>query len=247
MIKFFRKIRLTFLAEGKTGHYLKYAIGEILLVVIGILIALQINNWNEEQKLERKRQTLIQSLIDDFEYNLNEISETVLPFQDSLINQMKLFFELSSAVTPTVGVDSLRTLAVAFFRGYAFYPNMTTYNEAASTGNLSLLRNNELLQQFTIFTEEHDNFIRHKVEAQYSYFSGSLWDFRKQLPLEFIAGQSPMPGLTYDFYISKIGTPISQNSLSNSMVLNQNIRNRLSGMHQVSQRIVEILQNMQRE
>jgi hypothetical protein len=50
MIKFFRKIRQNLLMENKTSKYLKYAIGEIILVVIGILIALQINNWNEERK-----------------------------------------------------------------------------------------------------------------------------------------------------------------------------------------------------
>ena len=52
MIKFFRKIRQNLLSEGKTGKYFKYAIGEIVLVVIGILIALQINNWNEGRKQE---------------------------------------------------------------------------------------------------------------------------------------------------------------------------------------------------
>ena len=50
MIKFFRKIRHNLINEGKTTKYLKYAIGEIVLVVIGILIALQINNWNEQRK-----------------------------------------------------------------------------------------------------------------------------------------------------------------------------------------------------
>ena len=50
MIKFFRHIRQTLIMENKTGKYLKYAIGEIVLVVIGILIALQINNWNELRK-----------------------------------------------------------------------------------------------------------------------------------------------------------------------------------------------------
>ena len=54
MIKFFRKIRRNLLSEGKTGKYLKYAIGEIMLVVIGILIALQINNWNEANKLQEE-------------------------------------------------------------------------------------------------------------------------------------------------------------------------------------------------
>lgn len=50
MIKFFRKIRQNLLSEGNTGKYFKYAIGQIVLVVIGILIALSINNWNEERK-----------------------------------------------------------------------------------------------------------------------------------------------------------------------------------------------------
>ena len=54
MIKFFRHIRKNLLNEGKTSKYLKYAIGEIILVVIGILIALQINNWNEKKANEER-------------------------------------------------------------------------------------------------------------------------------------------------------------------------------------------------
>ena len=50
MIKFFRRIRQQLLGEGKTGKYLKYALGEILLVMVGILLALQVNNWNEGRK-----------------------------------------------------------------------------------------------------------------------------------------------------------------------------------------------------
>ena len=58
MIKFFRNIRKKLLAEGKTTNYLKYAIGEIILVVIGILIALQINNWNQD-RLDRNFETVM--------------------------------------------------------------------------------------------------------------------------------------------------------------------------------------------
>lgn len=50
MIKFFIKIRQNLILEGKSGKCLKYAIGEIILVVIRILIAIQINNWNENRK-----------------------------------------------------------------------------------------------------------------------------------------------------------------------------------------------------
>ena len=63
MIKFFRKIRQNLLSEGKTGKYLKYAIGEIVLVVIGILIALQINNWNENRKATIVENNLVLTVI----------------------------------------------------------------------------------------------------------------------------------------------------------------------------------------
>jgi len=63
MIKFFRKIRQNLLNEGKTTKYFEYAIGEIILVVIGILIALSLNNWNENRKTEKFEQEIL-TLID---------------------------------------------------------------------------------------------------------------------------------------------------------------------------------------
>mgnify|MGYP001591841413 CR=1 FL=1 len=57
MIKFFRRIRQGLLSENKFSKYLLYAIGEIILVVIGILIALQINNWNEKRKNDNIKQS----------------------------------------------------------------------------------------------------------------------------------------------------------------------------------------------
>ncbi|MBT8288593.1 MAG: hypothetical protein HKN00_13295 [Flavobacteriaceae bacterium] len=62
---------------GNTSKYLKYAIGEILLVVIGILIALQINNWNESQKMERKEQILLTQLKQEFEDNLRQLNDKI--------------------------------------------------------------------------------------------------------------------------------------------------------------------------
>ena len=80
MLKFFRKIRQNLLSEGKTAKYLKYALGEIVLVVIGILIALSINNWNEDRKdTNREKATLykfLQDLKSDstyFQVNLGKI------------------------------------------------------------------------------------------------------------------------------------------------------------------------------
>ena len=75
MIKFFRKIRQNLLSEGKTGKYFKYAIGEIILVVIGILIALSINNWNESRKELDSELQLYSNLLSDLNSEYSSIEE----------------------------------------------------------------------------------------------------------------------------------------------------------------------------
>lgn len=95
MIKFFRNIRQNLLSEGKTGKYLKYAIGEIILVVIGILIALAINNWNTKKNNELKEKEALteiyQGLKSDHQQliDVNHQENEVLRLIDSLINEFK--------------------------------------------------------------------------------------------------------------------------------------------------------------
>ena len=71
MIKFFRHIRKSLISENKMGKYFKYAIGEILLVVIGILIALQINNWNERKKSTSQLRAQLVAIQNDINSDLN--------------------------------------------------------------------------------------------------------------------------------------------------------------------------------
>lgn len=104
MIKLFRNIRKNLLAEGKTGKYLKYAIGEIFLVVIGILIALQINNWNENRKTEAKIRNLLVALRSDLVQDTLLITEQ-FPF---IIAQYQLNESLRTRVAkPNATVDTL--------------------------------------------------------------------------------------------------------------------------------------------
>ena len=75
MIKFFRKIRQNLLMENKTGKYFKYAIGEIILVMIGILLALQVNNWNENRKKETLKNEYKTALINDYTKDTIQIND----------------------------------------------------------------------------------------------------------------------------------------------------------------------------
>ncbi|MEO0341533.1 MAG: DUF6090 family protein, partial [Bacteroidota bacterium] len=82
MVKFFRRIRKRLLAESQFKKYLLYGIGEIVLVVIGILIALQINNWSENRKQNIEEKKLLTALIEDFNENKARIEHTISKEED---------------------------------------------------------------------------------------------------------------------------------------------------------------------
>ncbi len=92
-MKFFNHIHrkvvadnLPFGQSGKVMAYLRYAVGEIILVVIGILIALQINNWNENQKLNKSRQVYYQQLLIDLNKDIESAKKFIANFKKSAVN-----------------------------------------------------------------------------------------------------------------------------------------------------------------
>ena len=78
MIPFFRKIRKTLADDNKPIKYFRYAIGEIVLVVIGILIALSINNWNEKQKLKTEEIEILQNFQKSFKNDINGLNRAMV-------------------------------------------------------------------------------------------------------------------------------------------------------------------------
>lgn len=77
MAKIFRKIRFDLMERNKTANYLKYAIGEIVLVVIGILIALQINNWNENRKEQQTLNNIYVLVAEDLKSDIDEVTNVI--------------------------------------------------------------------------------------------------------------------------------------------------------------------------
>jgi hypothetical protein len=107
MISIFRKIRQKLLKENKIGNYLKYAIGEIFLVVIGILIALQINIWNEERKHQIKLLNIYSLIYNDIENDIQDLQRNLAYY-----NEKKSVFEkvVHDSITPDLldqGVSKL--------------------------------------------------------------------------------------------------------------------------------------------
>ncbi len=110
MIKFFRHIRKDLLEKSKTGMYLKYAIGEIVLVVIGILIALQINNLNEKRKLSDTIEDILSVFEKELETNIKTCSD-LISYGYNVDAARTLY--IKNEIIPDGGLNQLRYL---FFR-----------------------------------------------------------------------------------------------------------------------------------
>ncbi|QTN38694.1 hypothetical protein HZ996_05845 [Cryomorphaceae bacterium] len=160
MIRFFRKIKQSLLAEGKTGAYLKYAVGETVLVVIGILIALQINNWNAERKYRAQEKDLLEGIKEDLLESKKEIEETI-SLNDSTVYRYRYIlknFENNEGVTP-----ELKT-ALGWITNWASpYLTYTTFESLKSKG-LDLISDKALRKkiiaiydsQFAFLMEDYD-------------------------------------------------------------------------------------------
>ena len=110
MIKFFRKFRRDLLTENKFIKYLIYAIGEIILVMVGILLALQVNNWNEGNKRKVLEVNILQDIKIDIEENVNNLKKgiRVLEYCNEGMSQVILAYEQKKPYNDSMLIDYSR-------------------------------------------------------------------------------------------------------------------------------------------
>lgn len=179
MIKFFRTIRQNLIIEKKTGRpdwpvgrYLKYAIGEIILVIIGILIAVSINGWNENRKLKIEEQSLLIDLKQEITMNLKDLEVVIenneLSFQGAsemraLFNDREAYNNMSDSVFASI-VGKMN-------KNYTYDPRNGILNSIISSGQINQLSNKELkyllasLKEMTIDAFENSMKIENRRDA----------------------------------------------------------------------------------
>jgi len=144
MIKFFRKIRQNLLMENKTGKYFKYAIGEIILVVIGILIALQINNWNQNRLNEDLESLYYKRLLDD-------VREEKLILEATINYSKQVSFHAKKAIavfenSSNADNNPIENL-IDMYQASQFadsYSASSTFKELIASGQINLIQNDSL-------------------------------------------------------------------------------------------------------
>jgi hypothetical protein len=154
MIKFFRRIRQQLLSENKFSKYLLYAVGEIILVVIGILIALQINNWNDQRKLNQQEQTYYCKIAEDLQVDIRNIDSSLVTIDKMLVSTERFLKNLLKVQEDKQAVlkDFLPT-----YRYYKFIPTKAAIVDITSSGKLGTLRDQTLKKRILSHYTEQDN------------------------------------------------------------------------------------------
>lgn len=162
MIRLFRNIRQKLVSENKVIAYLRYAIGEILLVVIGILIALQVNNWNENRKLQNDKHKLLQALKKEFLENKANLEEQVKGLTKSDIYFSKVL-NFSAGAKPDLSIDSLRFYTSKIIYYFKLSLLSSVQEEAVSSGKFELLGEHlkPLLSKFKDYTNSFNSINEH--------------------------------------------------------------------------------------
>jgi len=142
MIKFFRHIRKSLLMENKTSKYFKYAIGEIILVVIGILIALQINNWNEIRKQRNQELHYLKNLKTDLNLNIAEL-DNYISVRNSRIESANIVLDhFEGKPLHDLSDFAFHTTNIYIWQKFSQHDN--TFQELTNSGNLALISNDSI-------------------------------------------------------------------------------------------------------
>ena len=135
--------------ENRTSKYLLYALGEILLVVIGILIALQIDNWNREKQERAEEKILLSNLLNDLEA-AGEQSRMFIASEEILISNLVIVLEIQAGGQKTP--DSFyndTTMNTLIWDFESNIPVINSYAEIKNTGKTALIKNREIREKFT--------------------------------------------------------------------------------------------------
>jgi hypothetical protein len=175
MIKFLRKIRKNLLNEGKTSRYFKYAVGEILLVVIGILIALQINNWNEHRKDNIHELEVIAGLYGEIRQNL-DLTIEYKEESDKRLIAIKSLLNITTKELEQITDEQLNRSLLLSVISNGYIPLVSKLDHLLSKESLESYQSQNLISLLNVYSNSI-NTIKIQSDSDLEKFSN------KQVPL----------------------------------------------------------------
>ncbi|NKI30941.1 DUF6090 family protein [Croceivirga thetidis] len=245
MIKFFRHIRQKLLNEGKSSKYLTYAIGEIALVVFGILIALQINNWNNDRLNVQKEIWYLDNIANDMFNQKSGLLQLKKEYLNSVSVSENLLLDVKVS-KQYESIDSLSQKLNQLMTSHSYRNIDNTYREMVSSGQVSLIENDSLILEiidFYIYSSEVEEMF--KVNQDQLFF-GEIFPVLNKYAQVDISDYTENKAIVFeDEEISGFLKNELKNS-KNKLELTNAIRNKLKILHDFLITIEESLDEVNR-
>jgi len=145
MSNFFRKIRKQLANDKNTMRYWRYAFGEIALVVIGILIAIQLNEWRNDHYNNKQKQNVLKALRTEFQSNLSQV-DTILFYNDRVLNGYPVVMGLINSNIDTLDKEEISELVNSLGYTWSFNPINGALRSGISSGEIHLITNKRLIE-----------------------------------------------------------------------------------------------------
>jgi len=246
MLSVLRKVRKQLLAKGSIYSYMLYAIGEILLVVIGILIALGINNWNENRKDRIAEQQILQSLHEEFIQN-KQILKVAMEGANKSITSCYDLMELMREVPTQKQIKLADSLIYLSIEHNAFNYSNNTFTEIVQAGKISMLLDNDLKSQLFEWGRTLNN-----VDKAVEYFmnwlnEGVIPYLAKNVALKNVDQYSPMAWKMKSRFAEDFDKVLNDREFEN--LVDNNLYHRLllmEDLKRLEKMIAEILEKTKR-
>ena len=178
MVNFFRKTRKNLAHENKSAKYLRYAVGEIILVVFGILIALSINNWNENRKSKKMANEVYTNLLTSLVQDSIEVQRTIDYISKSLKTQKKIILNTSDQYTKGFSQNDMEKMVKEIGWGViSFFPKTGVYDLITSNNGMDLLQSKKikplLINLYDFQYKRYEN-VDAIIDNKYHFQLGSL-------------------------------------------------------------------------
>ncbi|WP_127138451.1 DUF6090 family protein [Flagellimonas oceanensis] len=220
MATFLRKIRRRLIAENRIGKYIPYAIGEIILVVIGILIALQINNMNEASKTDKLEYEALQNLKTDFESNKTALQEIIQKNTKNIESSIKILEHTGDKYNGKFLLDSLLIAAVS---APSYNAQNGFLNDLTNSGSLGILKNGQLRSKLSSWAPTLERLaIREKYQEGSEY---NLIDFITKNGSWLHVDNYNLPNSSSSLAIPKSGFEVSNNDMLSSLEFENLVEN----------------------
>lgn len=173
MIRFFRTIRQSLLAQGRITRYLTYAVGEIVLVMVGILLALQVNNWNEGRKRARLEEATLKELRTNLLVDIKDFKEDMRIY-GIVSRSAAILIEFIDGAIPYH--DSLNVHFGNVPAQGVFTPNKAAYENLKATG-INLITNDTLRAALSDLYEGRYHYMQGYMDTEYQFDHQTFGDY----------------------------------------------------------------------